>query len=134
MSCCQPTNEQIELLRTLSHCESEFENLDNAVNLPRGGVIVKTKIGNIQIGMPPETIKDSMGKVGVPNIFIVPTRRYSKEFFINVAEFEFPAYFNFFVSKKRIKLVCTPEQELVIRIIFQETLLGPTEFPVKTVD
>ena len=63
-------------------------------------------------------------------MFIVPTRRYSKESFINVAEFEFPAYFNFFVLKTRIKLICTVEQEKMIRIIFQETLLCPLEFPV----
>jgi hypothetical protein len=86
----------------------------------------------VQIGMPPETIKDSMMQgLTVPNIFIIPTVRYSKTDFINVAEFEFPAYFNFFILKKRLKLICDKDQEANIRIIFQETLLGPKEFPVE---
>ena len=80
--------------------------------------------------MPPETIKDSMMMgLQMPGIFIIPSKRYSRQFFINVAEFEFPAYFNFFIKKMKIKLVCDKEQEKNIRIIFQETLLGPKEFP-----
>lgn len=87
--------------------------------------------GNVQIGMPPETIKDSMVQgVQVPNMFIIPSVRYSKEDFMNVAEFEFPAYFNFFIKKMRVKLICDKQQEESIRVIFQETLLGPKEFPV----
>lgn len=31
---------------------------DKCVLLNRGGIVIKTKIGNIQFGMPPETIKD----------------------------------------------------------------------------
>lgn len=65
----------------------------------------------------------------MPGIFVIPSKRYSRQFFINVAEFEFPAYFNFFIKKMKIKLVCDREQEKNIRIIFQETLLGPKEFP-----
>ena len=80
--------------------------------------------------MPPETIKDSMMQgIQMPGVFIVPSKRYSRQFFINVAEFEFPAYFNFFIKKMKIRLVCDEEQERNIRIIFQETLLGPKEFP-----
>jgi hypothetical protein len=83
------------------------------------------------VGMPPETIKDSLLQgIAMPNIFVVPSKRYSRQFFMNVAEFEFPAYFNFFVTKKKIKLVCDHEQMKNIRVIFQETLLGPVDFPV----
>jgi hypothetical protein len=45
---------------------------------------------------------------------------------INVGEFEFPAYFNFFVLRKRLVLITTPEVEPLVRLIFQITLLGPT--------
>lgn len=84
--------------------------------------------------MPPETIKDSMIQgLTVPNVFIIPSLRYSKTDFINVAEFEFPAYFNFFILKKKLRLICDKKQEANIRIIFQETLLGPKEFPVEEI-
>lgn len=42
-----------------------------------------------------------------------------------MAEFEFPAYFNFFVLKRRLTLIVTEETEACVRTVFQETLLGP---------
>ena len=44
---------------------------------------------------------------------------------INIAEFEFPAYYNFFVLRRRVNLITTPSVAALIRSIFQETLLGP---------
>jgi glyoxylase-like metal-dependent hydrolase (beta-lactamase superfamily II) len=88
----------------------------------------------IQFGIPPETIKDSM-KLGlpVPQVYIVPVERFCREIGpalgVNLAEFEFPAYFNFFVYKKRCTLVvdCADAEEN-IRRVFSETLLGPAQF------
>mmetsp|Transcript_5877 Transcript_5877/g.8694 ORF Transcript_5877/g.8694 Transcript_5877/m.8694 type:complete len:121 (-) Transcript_5877:2658-3020(-) len=50
-----------------------------------------------------------------------------------MAEFEFPAYYNFFILRKKINLITTKEIAKSIRIIFQETLLGPRhiEMPSK---
>lgn len=50
--------------------------------------------------MVPETVKDTMllGKK-VPLHFIVPKDKFDKKFCINVCEFEFPAYFSFFMQK-----------------------------------
>lgn len=61
-------------------------------------------------------------------MYIVPTERFDKRHYVNVAEFEFPAYFNFFVTKKKVKLICSKQAEKALRIVFQETLLGPQEF------
>jgi hypothetical protein len=48
---------------------------------------------------------------------------------VNLAEFEFPAYFNFFVYKKRCTLIVDNyEAERNIRRVFSETLLGPSKF------
>jgi hypothetical protein len=48
---------------------------------------------------------------------------------VNLAEFEFPAYFNFFVQRKRCTLVVDSEDaEQNIRRVFGETLLGPAQF------
>eukprot|EP00947_MAST-08B_sp_MAST-8B-sp1_P001920 g1920.t1 len=98
----------------------------NMVALPRGGFLVKTNAGPVQFGLPPETIKDHMAMGNsVPTIFVVPFQRFHQTMAINVAEFEFPAYFNFFVLRKRLKLICTQEGEKHVRTVFQETLLGP---------
>lgn len=101
------------------------------IKLPRGGVVASTCIGPVQLGMPPETIKDSM-KLGipVPRHFIVPSEPFTKtlgaNMGVNVAEFEFPAYCNFFFKRQCVNLiVSSPEVEQRIRQVFQETLFGP---------
>jgi len=103
--------------------------------LPRGGVSVQTEaVGRIQYGIPPETIKDSM-RMGltVPSIYIVPVERFCRELGpalgVNLAEFEFPAYFNFFILNKRCTLIVDSfHAEHNIRRVFSETLLGPSQF------
>jgi len=88
----------------------------------------------VQFGIPPETIKDSMRLgIPVPQVYIVPVERFCREMGpalgVNLAEFEFPAYFNFFVYKKRCTLVVdSSDAEDNIRRVFSETLLGPAQF------
>lgn len=101
------------------------------IKLPRGGVVASTSIGPVQLGMPPETIKDSM-KLGlpVPRHYIVPSEPFTKtlgaNMGVNVAEFEFPAYCNFFFKRQCVNLIVTSiDVELRIRQVFQETLFGP---------
>jgi len=102
------------------------ETSDRTVHLPRGGIYVRTKIGAIQFGCPPETIKDSMkNNLPLPTYFVIPHERFDKDQGINVAEFEFPAYFNFFIKRQKIVLIVHREAEAIIRKIFQLTLLGP---------
>mmetsp|Transcript_31615 Transcript_31615/g.52175 ORF Transcript_31615/g.52175 Transcript_31615/m.52175 type:complete len:1449 (+) Transcript_31615:454-4800(+) len=103
--------------------------------LPRGGVSMETQaVGRVQFGIPPETIKDSMRLgLSVPAVYIVPVERFCREMGpalgVNLAEFEFPAYFNFFVYKKRCTLIVDSEDaEQNIRRVFSETLLGPAQF------
>lgn len=107
----------------------------DSVTLPRGGLTIETKaVGRIQFGIPPETIKDSM-RLGldIPEIYIVPVERFCREMGpalgINLAEFEFPAYFNYFVRGRKVTLVVdSDEAESNIRNVFGETLLGPAQF------
>ena len=106
-------------------------------NLPRGGVSIQTQAcGFVQFGIPPETIKDSM-KLGleVPSVYIVPVDRFCREMGpalgVNLAEFEFPAYFNFFIQRRKCTLVVdSVDAENNIRRVFSETLLGPAQFRV----
>lgn len=74
----------------------------------------------------------SMG-IDVPLFYIVPVERFCRELGpalgINLAEFEFPAYFNFFIQKKRCTLIVDSEDaQRNIRTVFGETLLGPAQF------
>ena len=81
--------------------EKPKSDAESVIYLPRGGIYIKTQIGPIQFGMPPETVKDSLNlKLEVPYIFVLPNNRFDRKFGINVAEFEFPAYFNFFCRDK----------------------------------
>lgn len=71
--------------------------------------------------------------LAVPAVYIVPVERFCREMGpslgVNLAEFEFPAYFNYFVYKKRCTLVVDSEDaERNIRRVFNETLLGPAQF------
>mmetsp|Transcript_30916 Transcript_30916/g.74283 ORF Transcript_30916/g.74283 Transcript_30916/m.74283 type:complete len:1382 (+) Transcript_30916:179-4324(+) len=114
--------------------------------LPRGGISFETKaVGRIQFGIPPETIKDSMQLgMDVPRVYIVPVERFCREqgpsLGVNLAEFEFPAYFTYFVRQLRCTLVVdSPLAETEIRSVFGETLLGPAHFrdhraPLENVD
>ncbi|GMI30165.1 hypothetical protein TrCOL_g9258 [Triparma columacea] len=110
----------------------DVETDDNLVHLPRGGTIVnppeESGVGAIQFGIPPETIKDSM-KLGitVPTYFVILGEMFDRQAALNMAEFEFPAYFNFFCLKKRVTLICHADLESRVRAIFTETLLGPPE-------
>ncbi len=138
MSCSVTTAEEIEALKqeALSHNQNkdliDKLNKDKVTYLKRGGCFVTTKDGPIQFGLPPETVKDYLANgLEVPVHYILPTKRFDKKYGINVAEFEFPAYFNFFIRKKQVNLICTKEAEKHIRIVFQETLIGPEEFPVR---
>lgn len=79
--------------------------------------------------MPPETIKDCILQgVDIAGVYIVPTERFDRKHYVNVSEFEFPAYFNFFITRKKVRLVCSKESEAALRVVFQETLLGPESF------
>jgi hypothetical protein len=99
------------------------------IELPKGGLVIRTLLGNLQYGMPPETVKDTfLIEGGVPEYYIIPSQKFDWQDGINFMEFEFPVYCNFFIKKKvKTKLICTEETKKKIEIIFQETLLGPKD-------
>ncbi|MBN1662898.1 MAG: cyclic nucleotide-binding domain-containing protein [Deltaproteobacteria bacterium] len=94
--------------------------------LPRGGVLISTSTGNIQFGIPPETIKDTMKLPdGVPDTFIVPKYLFDIHSGIALAEMEFPVYFNFFEKKRKTRIVCNAKQLERIATVITEALFGP---------
>ncbi|GMI05470.1 hypothetical protein TrVE_jg4586 [Triparma verrucosa] len=99
--------------------------------LPRGGVLVRTAGEDnidIQFGIPPETIKDSMSLgYNVPQYFVIGVEMFDRVKARSLAEFEFPAYFNFFCLKRPVTIICRKHMEEAITKIFTETLLGPSK-------
>jgi CRP-like cAMP-binding protein/ribonuclease BN (tRNA processing enzyme) len=102
------------------------------LQLPRGGYYVRTSAGPVQIGMPPETIKDVMErKLEVPVAYVLPRELFDRRRGLSVAEFEFPAYHSFFLQKRRCRLVVLDRDvERRVRAIFQESLFGPAGEPL----
>ncbi len=102
------------------------------VKLARGGCIVKTSAGNMQFGVPPETIKDTIPtEDGVPNIFVLPTELFHWRKGINVADMEFPIYFNFFLCKKKVIIFCTREQAQRLIVAMREAVFGPKKLDLQ---
>lgn len=118
--------------QSLSDLDKLIDNTKSGeiVDLDKGGIIIKTAIGNIQYGIPPETVKDSMAiGLQVPEYYIIPREKFDWNDGISLMEFEFPVYFNFFLRQRnKTKLICDKETMERIEIIFQETLLGPKNF------
>ena len=110
------------------------EDPERVIHLPRGGTLVLTAAGPVQFGIPPESIKDCMSMgLEIPMYYVVPTERFNRKIGhnagINVAEFEFPAYWNFFFKRRKLVLLVDSDdvRKRVLRV-FRETLLGPEQF------
>ncbi len=115
---------------------NSFHNLPvvngNVRVLPRGGHLVDTPAGYIQFGSPPETIKDTMTfEKGVPKIFVLTADLFSWIKGISVAEMEFPMYYNFFIKKQNILIICTREQKARMKKVLQEALFGPRNLDLR---
>jgi len=96
------------------------------IRLPRGGVYVRTPVGPVQVGLPPETIKDSMALgLPLPSIYVVPPNLFDRRRGLTLAEIEFPSYYNFFVLKRRARLVVESEETADrLRTMMRESLFA----------
>src|SRR5262245_34003872 len=94
--------------------------------LSRGGIIVETSAGLVQIGAPPETLKDSLAAgLDVPSTFVLPETWVNRRRGVTVAEVEFPVYYNYFVRGRRVTAVCDEHGRSRLRTILRESLFGP---------
>ena len=101
--------------------------------LPRGGYLIDTSEGYVQIGSPPETIKDTMFlPKSSPQIFVLPRRFFHKHKGISVAELEFPIYYNHFLRKLKTRIVCTQEQMDQLKTVLQESVFGPEHVDLRS--
>lgn len=97
------------------------------IKLPRGGYLFFDRDRMLfQLGIPPETIKDSIKLFGeAPQYYVVPKNMIDRTTFLNVAEVEFPIYYNYFVKKRKTFIFCTKEQKSALEVLFKESLIGP---------
>lgn len=94
--------------------------------LPRGGYVIETSAGYMQVGSPPETIKDTMFLPrSTPQVFVLPNRFFHVTKGISVAELEFPIYYNHFLRQKKTYVVCTQEQRDQLKTVLNEAVFGP---------
>lgn len=96
------------------------------IQLPRGGTLIKTPSGILQVGATPETIKDTLHLLGeVPDTFVLPNRLFGTERGVSLSDIEFPAYYNYFLKQRSIKVVGQTHQIETIMGVLKEAVLGP---------
>ncbi len=94
--------------------------------LPRGGQVVVWGDFLAQVGVYPETIKDTMGTAhGVPGIYILPERLFDIGMGVSRAEIEFPTYFNFYLNSRKTTIICRRHQLKPVCRVLQEAVFGP---------
>lgn len=94
--------------------------------LTKGGYVVKTSAGLIQFGAPPDTIKDTVVvDESVPAIYVLPKKLFSIEQYVSFAEIEFPIYYNFYIAKRRVTVICNQKQQERLIRVMKEALFGP---------
>src|SRR4051794_6505323 len=61
-----------------------------------------------------------------PVLYVVPKEPFDRASGINVAEFEFPAYYSYFLLKKKVRLLVEDAGvERRLRTVIEESLFGP---------
>ena len=116
-----------------SHVVKDVAQLSGAAKeLPRGGFLVSTPSGRIQVGAPPATIKDTIvTEESVPQVFVLPVELFNWQKGINVADMEFPIYFNFFIRQQKTTVICTEEQGRRLAVAMSEAVFGPKSVDLK---
>ncbi len=99
--------------------------------LPRGGQLVVWGDFVAQIGVYPETIKDTITTSGVPRIYIVPERLFDVIQGISVAELEFPVYYNYYLKGQKTLVICQAERFRAILAVLREAVFGPSSLEIE---
>lgn len=98
--------------------------------LKNGGIVVITKIGPLQFGVPPNSLEEfEEMQLEFPKFFIIPSVLFEKKHMITIFNLEKIVHHNFTNNKKTI-IICNKESEKNIKTIFQEEVLGPLEYKV----
>jgi hypothetical protein len=60
----------------------------------------------------------------VPQHYVVPPKPFSLSNGINVAEVEFPVYYNYFIKTRQTNIITTDAMATALRVLFHETMFG----------
>lgn len=87
---------------------------------------MRTSRAALQIGVPPETIKDSMALgLSIPEYFLVPPNLFDRRRGYALAEIEFPAYYSYFILRRKAHFIVEDvETRERLRTVFRESLFG----------
>jgi CRP-like cAMP-binding protein len=97
------------------------------VTLSKGGIYLETPAGPMQLGAPSETLKDSLAlQSGVPQTIVLGQELFSKRRGVALADIEFPAYYQLFAKRRRLKVVGTEDQLERVTTALREAMLGPS--------
>lgn len=108
---------------------SQPPSLGEVQELSRGGYIVGLSIGVVQVGAPPETIKDTLLlQGGVPTYYCVSDVLFDWNRGLSYCELEFPVYYNYFLRNHKTSIVCTAEHEIAIRNLLTRGAFGMQNF------
>eukprot|EP00924_Labyrinthula_sp_SR-Ha-C_P010022 augustus_masked-scaffold_21-processed-gene-5.20-mRNA-1 protein AED:0.08 eAED:0.37 QI:0/-1/0/1/-1/1/1/0/1180 len=110
-----------------SSAVSRYETQAKTIKmLKRGGVYVKTCMGGIQFGLPPETIKDVLNAgLDFPKYYVIPKEKFNLRLGISCAELEFPMFFSYYVKSTVVTFICEKEEEKQLDVIIRESTIGP---------
>lgn len=85
-----------------------------------------------QIGVYPETIKDTMAtSTGVPRIYLVPERLFDVFQGVTVTELEFPVYYNYYLKGQKTIILCQRDRFRPIVALLREAIFGPTSLKLE---
>jgi len=96
--------------------------------MKRGGALIERHGFLIQIGVYPETIKDTMNtERGVPDLYLVPEDLFDTDTGVSAGDLEFPAYYNYYLKGRKCRFICRKHQLKPLVQILREALFGPAE-------
>ena len=106
-----------------------YDPFYKTIKLKRGGILVQTKLGNIQFGISHNTLKDIKElDQDFPEYYITPSIFFDKKFMINMVDLESPIIGYFYEKKKKVKIICSKENEEKMKKILKEIFIGSINY------
>ena len=106
-------------------------SLNRSFLLKNGGIVVISKIGPIQFGVPSGIINEfTEMQIDFPKFFVIPSNLFEKKHLINLFDLESIVLHNY-NNKRKTMIICAKELEKNIRIIFKEEVTGPSDYKVE---
>ncbi len=100
--------------------------------MKRGGALIEGKGFLLQIGVYPETIKDTMNtERGVPDLYLMPEELFDTDTGVSAGDLEFPVYYNYYLKGRKCRFICRKHQLRPLVMVIREALFGPAEIMIE---